>query len=112
MANVKRHDCFPTCIYQFTHNFKDNELEKMIKHIDDNSLSEHNGQVLKRTGSQIQTELHKIDIFQNVTKTIIETSKIIMEDQKYLGEIEITNSSSKIQTVYDLIKLNVRADFD
>ena len=28
------------------------------------------------------------------------------------GEIEITNSSSKIQTVYDLIKLNVRADFD
>ena len=28
------------------------------------------------------------------------------------GEIEITNSSSKIQTVYDLIKLSVRADFD
>ena len=55
MANVKRHDCFPTCIYQFMHNFKGNELEKMIKHIDDNSLSEHNGQLLKRTGSQIQT---------------------------------------------------------
>ena len=96
MANVKRHDCFPTCIYQFMHNFKGNELEKMIKHINDNSLSEHNGKLFKRTGSQTQTELHKIDIFQNVTKTIIETSKIIMEDQKYLGEIEITNMWANI----------------
>ena len=71
MVNVKRHDCFPTCIYQFVHDFKENELEKMIKHIDDNSLSEHNGQLLKRTGSQTQTELHKIDIFKNLTKTIL-----------------------------------------
>ena len=91
MVNVKRHDCFPTCIYQFVHDFKENELEKMIKHIDDNSLSEHNGQVLKRTWSQNQTELHKIDTFKNFTQTIIKTSKIVIEDQKYLGEIEITN---------------------
>ena len=91
MVNVKRHDCFPTCIYQFVHDFKENELEKMIKHIDDNSLSEHNGQVLKRTGSQIQTEFHNIDTFKNLTQTIIKTSKIVIEDQKYLGEIEITN---------------------
>ena len=91
MANVKRHDCFPTCIYQFMHNFKGNELEKMIKHINDNSLSEHNGKLFKRTGSQTQTELHKIDIFKNLTKTIIETSKIIIEDQMPYGSTGFKN---------------------
>ena len=28
MANVKRNDCFPTSIYQFMHDFKENELEE------------------------------------------------------------------------------------
>ena len=42
----------------------------MIRHIE-NSLSEHNGQTVKRTGSQTQDELHKL-IFSNLTRTITE----------------------------------------
>ena len=62
-----------------------------MKHIEDNSLSEQNGQVIKRTGSQTQKELHKIDKFANLTKTIIDVSKTILDEQGYMGEIEITN---------------------
>ena len=54
MVDVDRMEFFPTCVYKFKHEFTENELEKMIKHIDDNSLSEHNGQIIKRTGSQTQ----------------------------------------------------------
>ena len=61
MANVERHDFFPTCLYRFKHDFEENELDSMISHIDLNSLSEHNGQIIKRTGSQSQDELHKIE---------------------------------------------------
>ena len=46
MANVERHEFFPTCIYRFKHDFKENELNNVVKHIEDNSLSEQNGQVL------------------------------------------------------------------
>ena len=91
MADVERHEFFPTCLYRFKHNFEDNELNSMIKHIEDNSLSEHNGQVVKRTGSQTQDELHKIDTFSNLTKTIIDVSKSILDEQGYIGEVEITN---------------------
>ena len=91
MADVERHEFFPTCLYRFKHDFENNELNSMIKHIEDNSLSEHNGQVVKRTGSQIQDELHKIDTFSNLTKTIIDVSKTILDEQGYMGEIEITN---------------------
>jgi len=91
MADVERHEFFPTCLYKFKHEFEDNELNRMIKHIDDNSLSEQNGQVVKRTGSQTQDELHKIDTFTNLTKTITEVSKSILDEQGYMGEIEITN---------------------
>ena len=54
MANVERHEFFPTCLYRFKHDFKEKELENMIKHINVNSLSEQNGQTVKRTGSQTQ----------------------------------------------------------
>ena len=91
MADVERHEFFPTCLYRFKHDFENNELNSMIKHIEDNSLSEHNGQVVKRTGSQTQDELHKIDTFSNLTKTIIDVSKSILDEQGYMGEIEITN---------------------
>ena len=91
MADVERHEFFPTCLYRFKHNFKDNELNNVVKHIEDNSLSEQNGQVIKRTGSQTQDELHKIDTFSNLTKTIIDVSKTILDEQGYMGEIEITN---------------------
>ena len=91
MADVERHEFFPTCLYRFKHDFKDNELNNVVKHIEDNSLSEHNGQVVKRTGSQTQDELHKIDTFSNLTKTIIDVSKSILDEQGYMGEIEITN---------------------
>ena len=47
MANVERHDFFPTCLYRFKHDFEENELDSMISHIDLNSLSEHNGQTVK-----------------------------------------------------------------
>ena len=91
MANVERHDFFPTCLYRFKHEFKKNELENMIKHIDTHSLSEHNGQTIKRTGSQTQDELHKIKTFSNLTKTIIDINKYVLDTQGYMGEIEITN---------------------
>ncbi len=63
----------------------------MIKDIDDNSLSEHNGQIIKRTGSQTQDELHKIDTFSNLTNTISKVTRHILNEQEYMGEIEITN---------------------
>ena len=91
MVDVERHEFFPTCLYRFKHDFKENELNNVVKHIEDNSLSEQNGQVVKRTGSQTQNELHKIDTFSNLTKTIIDVSKSILDEQGYMGEIEITN---------------------
>ena len=91
MANVERHEFFPTCLYRFKHDFEDNELNSLIKHIEDNSLSEQNGQIIKRTGSQTQNELHKVDTFTNLTKTIIDVTKSILDEQGYIGEVEITN---------------------
>ena len=91
MADVERHEFFPTCLYRFKHDFEDNELNSLIKHIEDNSLSEQNGQIIKRTGSQTQNELHKVDTFTNLTKTIIDVTKSILDEQGYIGEVEITN---------------------
>ena len=91
MANVERHDFFPTCLYRFKHNFEENELDSMISHIDLNSLSEHNGQTVKRTGSQNQDDLQRIPTFSNLTRTITDVSKHILNEQGYMGEIEITN---------------------
>ena len=91
MANVERHEFFPTCLYRFKHLFQDNELNQMVKHIEDNSLVEKNKQMVKITGSQPQNELHKIDTFANLTKTITDVTKTILEEQEYMGEIEITN---------------------
>ena len=89
--SIERHEFFPTRLYRFKHDFKENELNSLIKHIEDNSLSEQNGQTIKRTGSQTQNELHKIDTFANLTKTIIDVSKSILDEQGYIGEVEITN---------------------
>ena len=75
--SIERHEFFPTCLYRFRHDFEENELNSMIKHIEDNSLSEQNGQIIKRTGSQIQNKLHEIDTFANLTKTIIDVTKSI-----------------------------------
>ena len=91
MADVERHEFFPTCLYRFKHDFKDNELNSLTKHIEDNSLSEQNGQIVKRTGSQTQNELHKIDTFANLTKTITDVTEAILKEQEYMGEVEITN---------------------
>ena len=91
MANVERHEFFPTCLYRFKHDFEDNELNSLIKHVEDNSLSEKNGLMVKRTGSQTQNELHKIDTFANLTKTITDVTKTILKEQEYMGEVEITN---------------------
>jgi len=91
MANVERHEFFPTSIYQFKHDFLENELENMIKHIDTHSLSEHNGQTVKRTGSQTQDDLQRVPTFSNLTRTITDVSKHILNEQGYMGEIEITN---------------------
>ena len=91
MANVERHEFFPTCLYRFKHSFQDSELNQMVKHIEDNSLVEKNKQMVKITGSQPQNELHKIDTFANLTKTITDVTKTILEEQEYMGEIEITN---------------------
>ena len=91
MANVERHDFFPTCLYRFKHDFEENELDSMINHIDLNSLSEQNGQTIKRTGSQTQDDLQRVPTFSNLTRTITDVSKHILNEQGYMGEIEITN---------------------
>ena len=91
MVNVERHDFFPTSLYRFKHEFEENELKNMIEPIDLNSLSEHNGQTVKRTRSQSQDELHKIKTFSNLTKTIVDINKYVLDAQGYMGEIEITN---------------------
>ena len=91
MANVERHEFFPTCLYRFKHDFKEKELENMIKHINVNSLSEQNGQTVKRTGSQTQDDLQRVPTFSNLTRTITDVSKHILNEQGYMGEIEITN---------------------
>ena len=91
MANVERHDFFPTCLYRFKHDFEENELDSMISHIDLNSLSEHNGQTVKRTGSQTQDDLQRVPTFSNLTRTITDVSKHILNEQGYVGEVEITN---------------------
>ena len=89
--SIERHDFFPTCLYRFKHDFEENEHNQMVKHIEDNSLIEKNNQLIKITGSQPQNELHKIDTFANLTKTITEVTKTILEEQEYMGEVEITN---------------------
>ena len=89
--NIESHEFFPTCLYRFKHDFEENEHNQMVKHIEDNSLVEKNNQIVKITGSQPQNELHKIDAFSNLTKTIIDVSKNILDEQGYMGEIEITN---------------------
>ena len=91
MDNIERNDFFPTCVYKFQHEFVENELEKMLKHINDNSWFVRNGERVKRTGSQTQDELHKTDTFSNITNTIIKVSRYILDDQEYMGDIEITN---------------------
>ena len=62
----------------------------MVKHIEDNSLSEQKDNN-KGDGSQTQNELHMIDTFANLTKTIIDATKNILDEQGYIGEVEITN---------------------
>ena len=91
MADVERHDFFPTCLYKFKHEFEDNELKSMVTHIHNASLGEKDGVMFRRSGSQPEDELHKIDTFSNLTKTIVEVSEHIIDEQKYMGEIEITN---------------------
>ena len=96
MVNIERTDFFPTCLYRFKHEFGENELEKMIEHIENNSRSEHNGQTVIRTGSQTQDEIHKLNIFSSLTSSIIDASKYILKDQEYMGDIQITNMWANI----------------
>ena len=91
MANVERHDFFPTCLYKFKHEFEDNELKSMVTHIHNASLGEKDGVMFRRSGSQPEDELHKIDTFSNLIKKIIEVSDHILDEQGYMGEVEITN---------------------
>ena len=44
--------------------------------------------------------------------TIIFPNGTLSTAGMFEGEIEITNSSSQVLTVYDLVKFNVRSDFD
>ena len=104
--NVEQHHFFPTCLYKFKHEFEKNELESMIKHIDIHSLSEHNGQTVKRTGSQIQDKLHKRwAIFRKSGITFMRSSKddsptdILLFDSSFMympGDELFTGNSNSI----------------
>ena len=43
---------------------------------------------------------------------ILNSLSILCSAQDFEGEIEVTFSSGNIQTLFDLIKFNVREDFD
>tara|TARA_B100001996_G_scaffold344829_1_gene300835 strand:+ start:623 stop:1249 length:627 start_codon:yes stop_codon:yes gene_type:complete len=96
MADVIKHQAFPTTLYNFEHEFKDNELDVLVQYITKKSITEKNGEIIRRNGSQLENKLHKNDIFSNLTKTIIDVTKTIMDDKMYEGEVEITNMWANI----------------
>ena len=96
MADVKKHNAFPTSLYNFEHKFEDDELNTLVHYITKKSFMEQNGEMVRRSGSQLENELHKLDIFSRLTKTINDVTKTIMEDKMYEGEPEITNMWANI----------------
>ncbi len=104
MVDVKKHDAFPTSLYNFEHKFASGELKTLVDYIREKSFVEKNGQNLShlgarwnsRTGSQLENEIHKLDIFSNLVKTIMGVTETIMEDKTYQGKPEITNMWANI----------------
>ena len=96
MADVNKHNVFPTSLYNFEHKFENDELKTLVDHIQTKSIMDKDGEVVRRNGSQLENELHKLDIFSNLVKTIIEVTKTIMEDKNYEGKPEITNMWANI----------------
>ena len=96
MADVKKQDAFPTSLYNFEHKFQDGELKTLVDYIQEKSFVEIDGQKLRRNGSQLENEIHKLDIFSNLVKTIMGVTETIMEDKTYEGKPEITNMWANI----------------
>ena len=105
MADVNKHNVFPTSLYNFEHKFENDELKTLVDHIQTKSIMDKDGEVVRRNGSQLENELHKLDIFSNLVKTIIEVTKTIMEDKNYESnrlanlhqmDTEIANHFSKV----------------
>ena len=71
MADVNKHNVFPTSLYNFEHKFENDELKTLVDHIQTKSIMDKDGEVVRRNGSQLENELHKLDIFSNLVKTII-----------------------------------------
>ncbi len=75
-----------------------------------NSLSEHNGQTVKRTGSQNQDDLQRVPTFSNLTRTITDVNKHILNDlvEKIMTEksvdknLDISYHSVNIEKVKEL----------
>ena len=96
MVDVNKHNVFPTSLYNFEHKFKNDELKTLVEYIQTKSIMDKDGEVVRRNGSQLENELHKLDIFSNLVKTIIEVTETIMEDKNYEGKPEITNMWANI----------------
>ena len=96
MVDVKKHEAFPTSLYNFEHKFASGELKTLVDYIQEKSFVEKNGQKLRRNGSQLENEIHKLDIFSNLVKTIMGVTETIMEDKTYQGKPEITNMWANI----------------
>jgi hypothetical protein len=77
------------------------------------------------TGSAVKVRIRQIgatDLLATLTATItgaatgvctvIFPNGTLSTAGMFEGEIEITNSSSQVLTVYDLVKFNIRSDFD
>ena len=95
MANVKnmeRIDAFPTCIYKFEHNFKNNERNDMNNLIASESISEKDGKKVRRLGTQENRHLHESKVFEPLVNSIYKHTEDVMEDLGYGYEkLEITN---------------------
>ena len=50
MVDVKKHDAFPTSLYNFEHKFASGELKTLVDYIQEKSFVEKNGQKLRRNG--------------------------------------------------------------
>ena len=85
MVDVNKHNVFPTSLYNFEHKFENDELKTLVDHIQTKSIMDKDGEVVRRNGSQLENELHKLDIFSNLVKTIIEVTETVMEDKNYEG---------------------------
>ena len=81
MSNIKTHECFPTIVSSFTLELAHGN---MIDYIGKKNAAET---AIKQT----EDDLHKIDVFKPLVHSILDNTKIVLNNQNYYHDfIEIT----------------------